>query len=98
MATMLRSWQGYNVTKRVNLRGGWIGLISGESQGKALDRAISDLNRDGFKVAFIVPDRWSFVRYLVEVLVIILTLGFVARTPNLLIVGEPAGSLPGQAG
>jgi len=80
----------YNVTKRVNFRGGWIGLFSGESQGKALTRALTEMNADGYRVAFVVNDRWSFVRYLLEVVVIIITLGFVARSPNLLIIGEPA--------
>ena len=74
----------------MNFRGGWIGLFSRERQGNALDRALKELNADGYRVAFVANDRWSFVRYRLEVVVIICTLGLVARSPNLLIIGEPA--------
>lgn len=77
-----------NITRRVGLRGGWIGLFSGESQGKALDRVIPQLNADGYRVAFVVPDQWSLVKRLWAVVLLVITLGFVGLTQNLLIIGE----------
>lgn len=49
-----------NTYRRSTARVGWLALFSGESQGKALRRAIRDLNADGYRVAFIVPDHYSF--------------------------------------
>jgi hypothetical protein len=77
-----------NTTRRVSFRGGWIGLFSGESQGKALERELTRLNADGYKVAFVVDDRWSIFARAFWLLVFIFTLGIVGKSPNLLIVGE----------
>ncbi len=82
----------YNVTRRVTFRAGWIGLFSGESQGKAVERALEDLNRNGYRVVFIIQDRWNFFRALLAWLVLIVTLGFIGMTPNVLIIGEPISS------
>jgi hypothetical protein len=79
-----------NVVRRVAMRGGWIGLFSGESQGKALERVLPELNADGYRVAFVVPDHWSIAKRILSILVLVVTLGFVGLTQNLLIIGERA--------
>jgi hypothetical protein len=66
-----------------------IGLFSGESQTKALNRTLDQLNAQGFAVASMVVDRWSFWRRLGWLLILILTLGFVGKVPNVLIATEP---------
>ena len=80
-----------NVTRRVAYRGGWLGLFSGESQGKALERVIPQLNAEGYRVVFVVPDRWSIAKLLLSVLIAILTLFIFVPTPNLLIIAERTG-------
>jgi hypothetical protein len=79
----------YNVSRRVVYRGGWIGLFGGESQGRAVDRVLRDMNGEGYRVVFVIRDRWNFFRLLVTLIVGIVSLGFIVRTPNLLIIGEP---------
>jgi len=77
-----------NVVRRVSMRGGWLGLFSGESQGKALERVIPQLNAEGYRVSFIVSDKFSWGRKLLNVLVFAVTLGFVGFVENLMIIGE----------
>ena len=77
-----------NIYRRATTRVGWLALFGGESQGKALRRAIRDLNADGYRVAFIVPDSYSFFGRVFNVLLLIITFGFYSRSENLLIVGE----------
>lgn len=77
-----------NVTRRVAMRGGWLGLFSGESQGKALERVIPALNAEGYRVVFIVPDKFSLFRKVLNVIILVVTLGFVGFVENLIIVGE----------
>lgn len=77
-----------NCTRRVAMKGGWIGLFSGESQGKALDRVIPQLNADGYRVAFVVQDKFSLARKVLNVFVFAITLGFVGFVENLIIIGE----------
>jgi hypothetical protein len=67
---------------------GWIGLFSGESQGKALERAIRDLNERDYRVSFIIPDQLSFFGRLWNVILLMLTFGWYSRSQNMLIVGE----------
>lgn len=79
---------GMNVTRRVSFRGGWIGLFSGESQGKALERELRRLNDDGYRVVFIVADRWNLFLRFIWLLLSVLTLGIWAKQQNLLLIGE----------
>ena len=79
---------GFNVQRRVSLRSGWLGLFAGESLGSATEREIDALNLDGYRVAFIVNDKWSFFRHLLNLLVTVGTLGFISQRPGLLIIGE----------
>ncbi len=77
-----------NTTRRVVYQGGLLGAFRGESQGRALEREVVALNADGYRVTFIVPDRWNSFYRLLWLGVTILTAGFIARSPNLLIIGE----------
>lgn len=77
-----------NIVRRVSMRGGWLGLLSGESQGKALERVIPAMNAEGYRVVFIVPDKFSLAKRVLAVLVLVVTLGFVGITENVLIIGE----------
>jgi hypothetical protein len=79
----------YNQLHTVRYRGGWIGLFAGENQTKALQRAIPQLNASGLRVAGVVTDRWSFWKRLGVILLLIVTLGFVGRVPNVLLITEP---------
>lgn len=77
-----------NRQRRASGRGGWIALFSGESRGKAVERAISDINDEGYRVVFIVEDSPGFFSKLLNVLLALVTLGFYWRTSDLLIIGE----------
>lgn len=82
---------GYNGIFPVKYKRGWPGLFSGENQEKALRRALTDINAQGWRVASTVQDQWSFWRRLGSVLLAIITLGFVVRAPNVLLITEPNG-------
>ncbi len=77
-----------NVYHRIRTRIGWAALFSGESQGKALERAIRDLNERDYRVSFIIPDQLSFFGRLWSIILLIITFGWYSRSQNLLIVGE----------
>jgi hypothetical protein len=79
----------YNQLHSVRYKHGWPGLFAGENQTKAIQRALVELNGSGLKVAAAVTDRWSFWKRLGCVLLAIITLGFVVRAPNVLLVLEP---------
>ncbi|MCU4186612.1 hypothetical protein K6U06_19765 [Acidiferrimicrobium sp. IK] len=80
----------YNSVESVVWRGGWPALFRGESQAKVLRRAIGELNGHGRVVVAITPDRWSFWQRLGWSIVTSMTLGFVVRHENLLLVSAPA--------
>ncbi len=82
------STQPYNKQIRVSGRGGWFAALSKESQGKALDRVLPDLNKDGFRVALIIPDRVSGSARFWYFVIGCLTLGCYYPTEGLLIIGE----------
>jgi hypothetical protein len=81
----------HNTVVEVRWKGGWPGLFTGENQEKALLRTITQVNASGREVAAIVVDRWSFFRRLGWAFVAGLTLGFVVRHQNLLLVTAPRG-------
>ncbi len=86
--TMATPERSINVTRRVGYRSGLLGALQGESQGKALDREVEMLNRDGYRVVFVVEDRWNLFLRLLWIIITIVTLGFISKSPNLLIIGE----------
>ena len=75
-----------NVQLHVSVKSGWLNL--GESLGSATDRALEALNEEGYWVVFVIPDQWSVGRSIVNALVRLFTLGFVAYEPGLLIIAE----------
>ncbi len=79
----------FNQLHSVRYKHGWPGLFTGENQTKALLRALEDLNGRGLKVAAAVTDQWSFWKRLGCVLLAIVTLGFVVRAPNVVLLIEP---------
>ena len=83
--------EGLNVVRRVSMRGGLLGLLSGESQGKALERVIPQLNRDGYRISFVIDDQWSMLKRILNIFVLVLTLGFFGFSQNVLLIGERVG-------
>jgi len=88
MGAIMKVRLDHNVQQRASTRGGWFGLLSGESMGKSVERTIMDLNRRGYRVAFMIPDKWSVVRWILNVLLTVCTLGFFSHSPGILIIGE----------
>ena len=80
--------QSLNVVYRAHMKAGWIGIFTGESQGAVLERVIPELNERGYRVVFIVRDKFSVARYLLNLLLLVVTLGFYGHAASLLIVGE----------
>ena len=85
-----------NKTERVEYKTGWLNI--GESQGSALDRAIKDLNRSGYRVAFITEDKWSLGKKVLNAILTICTLGFRGRASSLLVVGEQIAGVEAKKG
>ena len=85
--------RNHTIQYRVSRRGGWIGLFTGESMGKALERELDSINEAGHRVRFIFPDKWSFAKHLQNILVTIVTLGIVSYTQDVLIVAETDGEI-----
>lgn len=83
---MARTRADFNIQRRVSVKGGW--LFLGVSLGSALRSELVNLNDDGYRVAFIVPDQPSPFWYFGNLLLGILTLGFFYRKRGLIIVGE----------
>ena len=69
----------HNIQVRVSSRGGWISMLQGESQGRALERMLPDLNRQGYRVAFVVDDKFSIGKRILNVLVATSHLGFTTK-------------------
>ena len=78
----------HNIQLRVSSRGGWIPMLQGESQGRALERVLPDLNRQGYRVAFVVDDKFNIGKRILNILIATITLGFYYQTQGLLIIGE----------
>lgn len=81
-----------NVQRRVDHIGGWVGTFRGESQGAALERVLPGLNADGYRVAFVIPDKFSFGKTLLTILVAVCTLGIYWRGQGVLVIGERVDS------
>ena len=77
-----------NIQRRVSGRGGWIGLFTGESQGRALERVLPELNAEGYRIVFIIPDSWSFAKHLLNTIITVATLGIYSQTQGVVIIGE----------
>lgn len=79
----------FNQLHVATYRGGWIGLFAGENQTKALQRCISEINANGRRVTAAAGDRWSVWKRIGMILLLIITLGFVGKVPNVLVISEP---------
>ena|ERR1700722_5576282 len=79
----------FNDLHPVTYKGGWIGLFGGENQLRALQRALPAINASGLKVVAAVEDRWSVWKRIGVILLLIITLGFVGKVPNVLLITEP---------
>ena len=77
-----------NIQIRADRRTGWAATFSGESQGRAIERALDETNERGYRVVFIIPDKWSFSRHIANFLRLFFTLGFSGRAPSVLVIGE----------
>ena len=90
-ATMGAAQRSFNELHPIKYKGGWIGLFGGENQAKALQRALPQINASGLRVVAAVEDRWSVWKRLGVILLLIVTLGFVGKVPNVLLITEPMG-------
>lgn len=81
---------GFNMVHGCVFRSGWTAWLAGENQAKAALRTIEEINSSGRKVAACTPDRWSIWKRILWSTVLLCTLGFVGRSPGLLLVSEPA--------
>ena len=77
-----------NIQWRVVSRGGWIAIFQGESLGRALERTLPQLEQEGYRVQFVVPDSFSLGKKLLNLLLAMVTLGFYYQVEGLLIIGE----------
>ena len=85
-----------NIYHRISVRVGWIALFSGESRGKALERVLPELNAKNYRVSFVIPDSYSILGRLWNVILLCLTLGFYSRSANFLVIGERIDLLQGE--
>ena len=67
---------------------------AGTQRTKALEREVAQLNAEGYRVSFIVPDRWSFFRRVLWLMIAFGTFGFVVRSENLFLIGERVNGPP----
>ena len=79
---------GHTRTYQTTYRSGLIGVLAGESAGKALARTIEQINQDGARVVFLVRDRWSIWQWLGALILFVLTVGLVGRTPGYVVITE----------
>ena len=77
-----------NIQWRVVSRGGWLAIFQGESLGRALERTLPQLEQEGYRVQFVVPDSFSLGKKLLNLLLAMVTLGFYYQVEGLLIIGE----------
>ncbi|NNN22446.1 MAG: hypothetical protein HKL80_10655, partial [Acidimicrobiales bacterium] len=73
-------------TYQVSIKGGWIGLFSGDDTRKAINRALMDLERQNVRVLSAVPDQWSYWKRLWNAIIGVLTLGFLVRKPSVILI------------
>lgn len=77
-----------NIQWRVVSRGGWLAIFQGESLGRALERTLPQLEQEGYRVQFVLPDSFSLGKKLLNLLLAVVSLGFYYQVEGLLIIGE----------
>ena len=65
-----------------------MGALKGETQGRALERVLKDLDEGSRRISLIVNDRHGFPRGLFVCLVAIFTGFAIYRPPNLIVIAE----------
>lgn len=78
----------FNIVRRASFRGGWIGLFTGNSKMRTLERGLQQLNSDGYQVVLVEEDNWGLLGKLLSIILLIITLGFFTIEPGFLIIGE----------
>ncbi len=73
---------------RAVFRGGWWDALKGETQARAIDRALREVDEGGWKIVWIANDRYSFVRKVLYLLLAIFTGYAIYLPPNLIIIAE----------
>ena len=81
-----------NTVRRVTFRGGWIGLLSGNSKMRTLERGIAGLNSTGYRVVTVEDDDWGWLGKFLSILLLVVTLGFFTLEAGYLIIGEAVES------
>lgn len=79
---------GYNRTHSVDFGGGWSSILA-RGQAEAVGAVVDQLNRDGRCVVAMTPEAWALRRRVSNGLLLLITLGFVGKTPGLLLVSAP---------
>ena len=77
-----------NIVRRASFRGGLIGLFTGNSKRRTLERGIQQLNFDGYQVVLLEEDNWGLLGRLLSIILLIITLGLFTVEPGYLIIGE----------
>ena len=73
---------------RVEFRGGWWHAFKGETQGRALERVLAEIDEGQWRICFVVNDRYSFVKRALIFLVSVFTALAIHPPPNLIIIAE----------
>ncbi len=73
---------------RVTFRGGWYHALKGESQGRALERVLAELDEGGWRISFIVKDRFNLARRLLHYMIALFTGLAIYHPENLLVIAE----------
>ena len=73
---------------RVHFRGGWWHALKGESQGRALERVLTELDDEQWHISFIVNDRFNIVRRLFHYLIAAVTALAIYHPENLIVIAE----------
>lgn len=81
-----RMYAQHNTIRRVNRAGGLIGLW--KTQEHNVTDQVDYLNRNGYRVTFIVTDAWTLFQWIGAMLLLLCTVGIYTKTPGLLVVGE----------
>ena len=72
----------------VVFRAGWLEALKGESQSRAIERVLQEVDEGGWRIVWIANDRHSFLKRLLVYLVAIISFFAIYLPPNLVIIAE----------
>lgn len=84
----------FNQVHGYPFRSGWVAWLAGENQTKVLQRAVLEINEAGRVVVALSQDRWSIWKRLLWALIVVVTLGFVGRSPGVVVISAPSVGAP----